>query len=58
MFKVLVVDDEKLIREGVAGVFRETRRMEVFTARNGEEALQTLREIKVVNGRIAIVCGK
>ena len=44
MFKVLVVDDEKLIREGIAGVFRETRRMEVFTARSGEEALQTLRE--------------
>jgi two-component system, response regulator YesN len=44
MFKVLVVDDEKLIREGIAGVFRETRRMEVFTARSGEEALQTLKE--------------
>ena len=47
MFKVIVADDEKLIREGIAGVFRETRRMEVFTARNGEEALRIFSEVAV-----------
>jgi two-component system, response regulator YesN len=47
MFKVLVVDDEKLVREGVAEVFREAGGMEVFTARNGEEALLRLRETAI-----------
>jgi two-component system response regulator YesN len=47
MFKVLVVDDEKLVREGVAETFRETGRIEVFTARNGDEALDTLREAAI-----------
>ncbi len=47
MFKVLVAEDEKLIREGIAGVLRGTRRMEVFTARNGEEALRILSQTPV-----------
>jgi two-component system, response regulator YesN len=47
MYRVLVVDDEKLTREGIAEVFRAAGGMEVFTARNGEEALRTLREAAI-----------
>ena len=47
MYKVLIVDDERLVREGVAGVFRETGKIEIFTAKNGDEALSTLREVPI-----------
>ncbi len=51
MYRVLVVDDERLVREGMAGVFRDTGKVEVFTARDGLEALDTLRE-KAIEGLV------
>jgi two-component system, response regulator YesN len=46
-YKVMIVDDEPVVRDGIAGVFRMNGQMEVLTARNGEEALRTAEEIPI-----------
>lgn len=47
MYKVLVVDDERLIREGIGEVFEGCKDFEVYYARSGSEALRVAESVQL-----------
>lgn len=49
MYKILIVDDEPLMRRGIKSLvdFKELNIDEVFEASNGEEALETFKNTKI-----------
>jgi two-component system, response regulator YesN len=46
-YNILVVEDEKIIREGIAGSLREVREFSVQTAENGVRAMEILEKTAV-----------
>lgn len=47
MYNILIVDDEKIIRDGIADIISQVGGFNIFTSRNGKEALNIILNQKI-----------